>query len=54
MDSGVKLAPTFRMFRDGKQADEYVGSNPHELEVSFFRVAKVRCEGAGGGARSGR
>lgn len=33
MDSGVKLAPTFRFFRDQKQVGEYVGSHPAELEV---------------------
>lgn len=35
MDSGVKLAPTFRFFRDQKQVGEYVGSSPAELEVSL-------------------
>lgn len=33
MDSGVKMAPTFRFYSEGKQIGEYVGDSYPALEV---------------------
>lgn len=36
MDSGVKLAPAFHFYKDGKKVGQYVGDSYPALEVSLI------------------
>jgi hypothetical protein len=44
MDSGVKLAPAFHFYKDGKKIGQYVGDSYPALEVSPLPVFSRRTD----------